>query len=131
MTTPLTIFADAERLAIDHLTDVFVGRTEEYVPDTISPEFPPASSGFHVQIEQEAGDFSVRERCQVRVVCWGPAAKRTDVKALASLTQGLLNTHRRIKPNGGRSDVSADQDTKRLMCWFLVQINPAGSHPDA
>lgn len=129
---PLVTFADPERALIDYLTDVAVGYPETYAPTTVSDGFPPTGSAYHLQVELEAGnadDYPIAERAQVRVNCWAPSGKRTDVKALASLAQGLVYRHPGdVNVAGcsilvGRSDVITDPDTKRLMCWFLVRVN--------
>lgn len=129
---PLVTFPDPERALIDYLTTAFAPRSESFKPSTVTDSFPPATSPYHLQVELEAGnadDYPIAERAQVRVNCWAPAGKRTDVKALASLAQGLVYRHPGdVNVAGcsilvGRSDVITDPDTKRLMCWFLVRVN--------
>jgi hypothetical protein len=126
---PLVTFADPERLVIDACETAWTGRLEPYKPTSVETGFPTDTSTYHVQIDLEntpGDDYPARERNQVRITCWAPPKKRTDVKALASVTQGLLNMHPRIRPIGGRSRPVTDPDTKAEMCWFLVRVNNPG-----
>lgn len=129
---PLVTFPDPEAAVINYLKAAFTPRSEPYKATSVSTGFPAAAATYHVQVELEAGnadDYPVTERAQVRVNCWAPAGKRNEVKALASLTQGLVYAHpgdsdvAGCQILGGRSDVITDPDTKRLMCWFLVRVN--------
>jgi len=132
---PLVTFADPEAAQIDYLTAAYAGRSEAYKPGTISPNFPAAAltgNATHVQVELELGnadDYPITERAQVRFTCYAAPGKRTNVKALASLTQALVYS----QPGDdavagafiriGRSDVVTDPATKNLMVWFMAQIN--------
>lgn len=129
---PLVTFPDPEAALIGYLKTALTGRLEPYAAATVSTGFPATAATYHVQVELEAGnadDYPVTERAQVRVNCWAPAGKRSDAKALASLAQGLLFAHpgtaeiAGVTMLGGRSAVTTDPDTKRLMCWFLVRVN--------
>lgn len=129
---PLVVFPDPEAALIDYYVTAFAGRVEPYKPTTITTGFPASTATYHLQVELEAGnadDYPVTERAQVRVNCWAPAGKRSDVKSLASLAQGLAYAHPGSSTvigcsiPGGRSDVITDPDTKRLMCWFLVRVD--------
>lgn len=129
MTLPVVTFEDPERYTIDVVEAKFTGRDETYKPTSVATGFPTAV-GYHVQVDLEntpADDFPARERSQVRITCWAPAGKRTEVKQLASLTQGLLATDPRIRPIGGRSKPTTDPDTKAELCWFLVRVNLPGN----
>lgn len=127
-----TIFGDAETEMVDYLENAFAPRSESYKATSVSTTFPTAS-GYHVQVEVEAGnadDYPVTERAQVRFNCWAPAGKRTDVKRLASLTMALVYTFAGTSAAcsnprilGGRSDVTTDPDTGYLMCWFLARVD--------
>lgn len=128
MTLPLVTFGDPEKYTIDVLEALYSGRTEDYVPTSIATGFP-VTPGYHVQVDAEqasGADQPARERNQVRITCWAPPTKRTDVKDLASLTQGLAATDPRIHRAGGRSAVATDPDTKSELCWFLVTVNLPG-----
>lgn len=134
MSKPAVTFADPETLLIDYLAAEFAARSEPYKPATITPAFPAVAltTATHVQVELEQGDardYPITERAQVRVTCYAGPGKRTNVKALASLTQALTYCH----PGDanvagawilvGRSDVITDPDTKNLMCWFLARLD--------
>lgn len=130
---PLVTFTDPEAL-VTYLTSTFAARVETYKPATISVKFPDAAlaTTTHLQVELETSnttDFPILERAQVRVTAYAGPGKRTNVKALASLTQGLLLAHpgsagiAGIFPLIGRSDVIEDPTTKNLMCWFLVRVD--------
>lgn len=129
---PLVTFPDPEAALISYLKAAFAGRPEAYRATSVSTGFPAAGATYHVQVELELGnadDYPVTERAQVRLNCWAPAGKRSDVKNLASLTQGLVYSHpgdadvAGCSIPGGRSGVVEDPDTKRLMCWFLARVN--------
>ena len=135
MSKPLVTFADPESAQIDYLTTAYAGRPEPYKPATITTAFPTAAlagNATHVQVELELGnadDYPITERAQVRFTCYAAPGKRTNVKALASLTQALVYS----QPGDdsvagafiriGRSDVVTDPATKNLMVWFMAQIN--------
>lgn len=135
MTNPLVVFADPEKVIRDRLVAGYSGRLETYLPtaEHIDVKFPPPDlDGGYVQIAHEfspADDYPAKERAQVRVVCWMPAKRRSDVKDLATLTMALLNATPGgadltiIRPLGGRSAVITDPDTQYLVCWFLVRVN--------
>lgn len=129
---PLVIFSDPEAELYADLAAAFVPRTEPHKATSLSTGFPEPDATYHVQIELEAGnadDYPVTERAQVRVNCWAPVGKRSDVKALASLSMGLIHALpgteavEGYRVLGGRSDVITDPDTKRPMCWFLVRVD--------
>lgn len=134
MSKPLVTFPDPEAHQIDYLEAAFNGRPEAYKPATVSPNFPAtalAGDATHIQVELEVGgadDYPIAERAQVRYTCYAAPGKRTNVKALASLTLALVygqpgtaaieGTRILI----GRSDVTTDPATKNLMVWFLAEI---------
>lgn len=131
---PLVTFADPEALVVNYLTTAFAPRAEPYKPSTITVAFPTAALAgnvTHVQVELEVGgvaDYPVTERAQVRVTCYAAPGKRTNVKALASLAQGLLSRYAdanvaNVTPLVGRSDVITDPTTKNLMVWFTVRVD--------
>lgn len=129
---PLVTFPDPEAELYDDLKAAFLPRTEPYKATSFSTGFPKSDATYHVQVELEAGntdDYPVTERAQVRVNCWAPSGKRDDVKNLASLAMGLIHAHpgsaavASYEVRGGRSGITTDPDTKRLMCWFLVRVN--------
>lgn len=131
---PAVTFTDPEAVVINALKAAFVSRSESYKPATITTAFPAAAltvTTTHVQVELELGnaaDYPVVERCQVRVSCYAAPGRRTDVKALASLTQALTYTYSGGSVAGvdiivGRSDVIVDPDTKNLIVWFLARVN--------
>lgn len=133
MSKPLVTFPDPEAAVINALKAAYLARVESYKPATITTAFPAAAltTATHVQVELEAGnadDYPVTERAQVRVTCYASKDHRSNVKALASLTQGLTYTLAGGSIAGvdiliGRSDVITDPDTKNLMCWFLARVN--------
>lgn len=133
MSKPLVTFPDPEAAVINALKAAYVPRVETYKPVTITTAFPVAAltTATHVQVELEVGnanDYPIAERAQVRVTCYAGPGKRTDVKRLASLTQGLAYTLAGGSIAGvdiliGRSDVITDPDTKNLMVWFLARVN--------
>jgi hypothetical protein len=132
MSKPLVTFPDPEAAVINALKAAFLPRVETYKPATITTSFPATlTTSAHIQVELEVGnadDYPIAERAQVRVTCYAAPGKRTDVKRLASLAQGLLYTHAGGDVAGvdiliGRSDVITDPDTKNLMCWFLARVN--------
>ena len=136
---PLVTFPDPEAAVINALKAAYLPRVETYKPTTIKSSIPVDAEGkpitlttaTHVQVELEVGnadDYPIAERAQIRVTCYAAPGKRTDVKRLASLTQGLLYTHAGGDIAGvdiliGRSDVVTDPDTKNLMVWFLARVN--------
>ena len=133
MAKPLVTFADPESL-VTWLAAQFVPRVETYKPATISVKFPAAAllGTTHLQVELESesvADYPVLTRAQVRVTAYAAPGKRSDVKRLASLAQGILLAHpgsadiAGIFPLIGRSDVIEDPTTKNLMCWFLVRVD--------
>lgn len=135
MSKPLVTFPDPEVHQIDYLSAAFQPRAESYKPATISPNFPTTAltgNATHVQVELEVGnadDYPITERAQLRFTCYAAPGKRSNVKALASLTQALIYS----QPGDGdvsgafitigRSDVVTDPTTKNLMCWFLARVN--------
>jgi hypothetical protein len=85
-----------------------------------------------MQVELEIGaadDYPITERARVRFTAYAAPGKRSDVKALASLTQALIAS----QPGSddvastrvilGRSNVITDPDTKNLMVWFLAEVS--------
>ena len=131
---PLVTFPDPEAAVASRLTAAFAPRAETYKPTTITVNFPTTAltTQTHVQVELEAGgvqDYPVTEKAQVRVTCYAGPGKRTNVKALASLTQGLLCSWEgddevyNVTPLIGRSDVITDPTTKNLMVWFTVRVD--------
>lgn len=134
MTKPLVVFADPEKKLIDYFTTAFASRVEAYKPATVSTDFPAAAltTATHLQVELESTDTDdrpVAERAQVRVTAYAGPAKRTNVKALASLAEGLAERWAGdsqivgAKIVVGRSDVSTDPTTKNVMVWFLVRLD--------
>lgn len=135
MSKPLVTFPDPETVLIDFLKAEFLPRVEAYKPTSISPNFPTAAlagSATHLQVELESSntdDYPVTERSQVRISGYANGDKRSNVKALASLSMGLLGAAEGvpaiagIEILGGRSDVTTDPTTKNLICWFLVRVN--------
>jgi hypothetical protein len=133
MSKPLVTFPDPEAAVINALKAAFLPRVEAYKPATITTAFPASAltNATHVQVELEVGnadDYPIAERAQVRVTCYAAPGKRSNVKDLASLAQGLLYTHAGGDVAGvdilvGRSDVITDPDTKNLMVWFLARVN--------
>lgn len=135
MSKPLVTFTDPESHQVDYLKAAFDPRSETYKPATVSTAFPTAAltgDATHVQVELEAGnadDYPITERAQVRYTCYSAPGKRTNAKALASLTQALVYSQpgdadvagafHRI----GRSGVVTDPDTKNLMVWFIASLN--------
>ena len=126
------VMPDPEAAMINYLKAQMTARMEPYRALTVTPKFPDSSATYHVQVELEAGntdDYPATERSQVRFTCWAPAGRRSDVKDLAALTQALVLTFpgsatvAGTSSLGGRSDVSEDPDTQRLMCWFLARVN--------
>ena len=131
---PLVTFPDPESAVVSRLTTAFTGRPETYKPATITVNFPTTAltTATHLQVEAESGgaaDWPVTERAQVRVTCYAGPGKRANVKALASLTQGLLlswlgdDEVAGIVPLIGRSNVITDPTTKNLMVWFTVRVD--------
>ena len=129
---PLVTFPDPEAKVVNYLKTALVPRAEAYAPATVATSFPMTLTGRpHIQVELEVGnadDYPVTERAQVRVTCWAPPGKRSDVKALASLTQAFIYSYADADVAGcdillGRSDVITDPDTKNLMVWFLARVN--------
>lgn len=133
MTKPQVTFADAEDTQVTALKAAFTGRSEDYVPGTVSVKFPAERlvDATHVQVECEFGDardYPITERAQVRYTCHVPPGKRSWAKDLASLTQALVYSQpgtelvAGVHLRGGRSNVITDPDTKNLMVWFLAEI---------
>lgn len=131
---PLVTFADPEALMRTYLLAQFATRPEAYKPATISTSPPRDAQGndltlttaTHVQIELEAGGldyYPVAERAQVRFNCYAPESQRTNIKALAALTQGIVLAHTDTHPQVGRSDVIKDPDTGNLMVWFTALVD--------
>ena len=127
-------FADPEVVEVDYLKARFLPRAESHKPATVTTAFPAGvlTTTTHVQVELDLGaadDYPITERAQVRFTCYAPPGKRTDVKALASLTMALIGS----QPGSasiagtsiqiGRSPVITDPDTKNLMVWFLARVN--------
>lgn len=135
MSKPLVTFPDPETHQIAMLKAAFNPRTEPYKPASVSTAFPTTAltgDATHVQIELEAGnaaDYPITERAQVRYTCYSAPGKRTNVKALASLTQALVYAQAGDSSVAGafirigRSDVVTDPDTKNLMVWFIASLN--------
>ncbi len=130
-------FTDAERAVIDLITASLSGRAESYFQSvTVGPGFPSGSTGVasvrHVQVELDgtpAVAYPVTERATVRVTCWLSKGKRTDVKAMAGIVQGLMLAQARggssllaILPGTGRL-VDADRDTGLSFCTFTVRVS--------
>lgn len=131
---PLVMFPDPEAAVVARLTAAFAPRSEPYKPGTITVSFPSVAlaTQTHVQVELESGGvqhYPVTEKAQVRVTCHAGPGKRTNVKALASLAQGLLCSWEgddevfNVVPQLGRSDVITDPTTKNLMVWFTVRVD--------
>jgi hypothetical protein len=137
---PLVTFADPEAAVVNHLRAKLAGRAEPYAPTaaSITTSYPSTTltgNATAVQVDLESGgvaDYPVAERAQVRVNCHAAPGRRTNVKDLASLTQGLLYglsgpSVAGVAPLVGRSDVTEDPDTGNLMCWFLVRVDLTAS----
>lgn len=134
MTGLAVTFPDPEKVVIDYLASAFAPRSELYKPATITTDFPAvvlAANATHLQVELEVGnadDYPVTERAQVRVTAYAAPGKRTNAKALASLTLALLASHPGssnvlgVTIRTGRSDVVADADTGNLMVWLLARV---------
>jgi hypothetical protein len=134
---PLVTFTDAETAMHSYLTAAYAGRVEAYKPDTFSTAFPASALTkspltIHLQIEREAGnldDFPVVGRQQVRFTTYAPPGERTNVKASAALTLGLVLAHpgsstvAGTRPQTGLSDVITDPTTKNLMVWFTAWVD--------
>ena len=131
---PLVTFPDPEAVVVARLDDAFGARGETYKPANVTVTFPTTAltTQTHVQVELESGgvaDYPVTEKAQVRVTCYAGTGKRTNVKALASLAQGLLCSWEgddevyNVTPLVGRSDVITDPATKNLMVWFTVRVD--------
>jgi hypothetical protein len=129
---PLVVFADPEAAVVTYLAAAYAGRVELYKPTTVTTSYPSTKlTTYHLQVELEVGnadDYPISERAQVRVTCHAPPGKRSNIKDLASLTQGLLYTHpgdsdvAGVFIQGGRSDVSTDPATGNLMVWLLARV---------
>lgn len=132
MTLPLVTFGDPEAEMVDYLKTAYASRSESFKPAKVTTEPPVKLSGAtHVQVEMDgtpsdvypAGEFAT-----VRFTCHAPAGRRGDVKALASLTQGLAYRFPGSAgvagafPLVGRSAVIVDPSTKNLMVWFTCQV---------
>jgi hypothetical protein len=101
----------------------------------VKTDFPSerlTGTDYWLQVDQEpadSSDYPVLERATVRVVAHAAPGRRTAVKrhasdALADLTSFAGNANvSGIFPRAGRSDVSADPDTKNVMCWVLVRVD--------
>lgn len=141
MSKPLVTFADPEAAIVTYLTTAFAGRSELYKPALVATTYPSAKlvGVTRIQVELELGNadnYPISELAQVRVTCHGPSSwaapstrvARTDIKALASLTQGLLYTHpgdstvAGVFIQTGRSDVIPDPATGNLMVWLLARV---------
>lgn len=129
---PLVTFGDPEAAARSILLTKLADRDEVYAPPLpagVSTSYPSTSlagDATHLQVELEnadAGDYPIVERDQVRVTAHAAKGKRTNVKALASLAQGLLCAESGVFPRLGRSGVSEDPTTGNLMCWFIVRVD--------
>ena len=136
MAKPLVTFPDPESAVVTYLRAELAGRAEAYAPasSAIAVTFPSTTltgDATAVQVELESGsvaDYPVTERAQVRVNCHAAPGKRSNVKALASLAQGVLYgltsaSVAGVTPMLGRSDVIEDPDTGNLMCWFTVRVD--------
>lgn len=131
---PAVVFADPEALVVEYLTNAWAARSEPFKPSKVSTDFPSSplkDNDTRIQVDLELGnadDYPITERAQVRVVCHAPRGKRTDVKALASITQALMYTHpgdedvAGVLIPTGRSDVTVDPATQNLMVWFLARV---------
>ena len=141
MSKPLVVFADPEVALVNYLTSAFAARSEPYKPSLVAVGYPSArlTTATRIQVELELGnadDYPISERAQVRVTCHGPGSwaspstrdARTEIKALASLTQGLLYAHpgdadvAGVFIQGGRSSVVKDPDTGNFMVWHLARV---------
>jgi hypothetical protein len=131
---PLVTFADPEAAVIGYLNNAFIGPLAGRKPTTIKTDPPSTNLGAstHVQVELDASftqDLPATERATVRVTCHAGAGHRSDVKALASLVQGLLTIHPGdanvfgTRPLVGRSGIITDPATKNLMVWFSFRVN--------
>lgn len=134
MSKPLVRFGDPEGAVIGYYADAYTGTIAAEKPGTISTS-PPSSalgSAKHLQVELDGSfpeDWPVTDRATVRVNCSMGAGHRSDVKAMASLAQGLLQVHPGdaavwgTRPLVGRSSVIVDPATKNLMVWFTFRVN--------
>lgn len=132
---PAVVFADPEAVLVDYLTQAWAGRDEVFAPGRVSTGFPAEpleGDDTVIQVELEssnADDYPVAERARVRIVCHAASVQRSSVKALASVTQTLLDRHpgssavAGVFVGSGRSGVATDPDTGNLMVWFLVRVN--------
>lgn len=146
MSRPLVTFGDSEALAIALLKAAFLERDEAYKPpqNAINTLFPSVAlvNATHIQVELElagSDDHPIGERDQVRFTCYAPPKRRagdtvggrSDVKALAKLTKGLVYAHSAgggvngTKILIGPSDVVTDPDTGNLGVWFLARLTLA------
>ena len=134
MAKPLVEFADPEVAIRTYLDGAFTGLLAARKPTTIA-QTPPSSAlgtASHVQVELDGsfvGDYPATDRATIRVNCVTGSGKRSDVKALASLVQGLVSIHPGdddvygTYPLVGRSSVITDPATKNLMVWFTFRVN--------
>lgn len=131
---PAVVFADPEAAVVGYLTTAWAGRAESFKPTKVATEYPSsqlAGSDTRIQVDLELGnadDYPITERAQVRVTCHAPRGKRSDVKALASTTQGLMYAHpgdgdvAGVFIPTGRSNVIVDPATQNIMVWFLARV---------
>lgn len=131
---PLVTFADPEKAIIDYLLGAFTGNLADRKPGTVTagPPSSKLSGATHVQVELDGSfvnSYPATDRATVRVNCYAAPGRRSDVKALASLVQGLVSIHPGdadvfgTVPLVGRSAVITDPDTKNLMVWFTFRVN--------
>lgn len=135
MSKPLVTFGDPETAIRSYLDAAFTGSLAASKPDYVKADPPslPLGDRSYVQVQLDgtpsSADYPATDRATVRINCCTGAGHRTDVKALASLVQGLVSVHPGdatvfgTYPLMGRSAVVSDPDTKNLMVWFLVRVN--------
>lgn len=132
MTLPLVTFGDPEVEMVDYLKAAYASRSESFKPAKVSTE-PPVKlvDSTHLQVEMDgtpADVYPAGEFPTVRFTCHVPAGQRSDVKALASLTEGLVyrfpgsSAVAGAFPLLGRSSVVTDPTTKNLMVWFTARV---------
>lgn len=126
---PLVAFPDAERLAVDYLTDALADRDEDVTVGVDLPATWTTASKNHVQVALDGTPivtYPALAKATVRVTAWSGAA--TQAKALAGLAMSLLLTH------PGSSDIASvrpltgvlparDPDSGAQLASITVQVN--------
>lgn len=138
---PVLTFGDPEAAIRAYLDAAFVGSLADRKPSKIATDPPSAPLGeaTHVQVELDGtpSTADLLDRPTIRLNVSAGPGRRTAVKALASLVQGLVAAHpgddlvlatRRLV---GRSAVVTDPATKNLMVWmtFRVTLKPTKVAP--